>query len=134
MAIYAVRRQAQAIVHLHSTYAVAVSCLDSEDDEELIPPLTPYFVMRLGTLARIPYYPPGDTSLGDAVREAAQDHSAFLLANHGPVVSDSSLRAAVYGSEELEETAKLFFLVRGMNARHLNAEQVSELHRRFPRK
>lgn len=133
-AIYEARPQAQAVVHLHSTYAVAISCLDIGENEELIPPLTPYFVMRIGDLARIPYFPPGDPSLGDAVRQAAHKHSAFLLANHGPVVSDSSLRAAVYASEELEETAKLFFLVHGMKTRHLTNDQVAELHRRFPRK
>lgn len=133
-AIYEARPQAQAVVHLHSTYAVAISCLDIGENEELIPPLTPYFVMRIGDLARIPYFPPGDPSLGDAVRLAARNHSAFLLANHGPVVSDSSLRAAVYASEELEETAKLFFLVQGMKTRHLTNDQVAELHRRFPKK
>jgi ribulose-5-phosphate 4-epimerase/fuculose-1-phosphate aldolase len=89
--------------------------------------------MRVGKLPLVPYHIPGDTALGDAVRGLAGKHSAVLLANHGPVVSAKSLEAAVYATEELEETAKLFLLLQGKNPRCLTEEQVEALERRFPK-
>lgn len=133
MAMYAERPQSQAIVHLHSTHSVAVSCLPDIDPCDCIPPLTAYYVMRVGRLPLVPYHMPGDPTLGDAVRGLAGKHSAVLLANHGPVVAGKSLEAAVYATEELEETAKLFLLLHGRNPRVLTAEQVAELEARFPR-
>lgn len=133
MAMYAERPQSGAIVHLHSTHSVAVSCLPDIDADDCIPPLTAYYVMRVGRLPLVPYHLPGDPSLGDAVRGLAGRHSAVLLANHGPVVAGKSLEAAVYATEELEETAKLFLLLQGQNPRCLTAEQVAELEARFPR-
>ncbi len=133
MAMYAERRQDQAIVHLHSTHSVAVSCLPDIDPCDCIPPLTAYYVMRVGKLPLIPYHIPGDKALGDAVRGLAGKHSAVLLANHGPVVSARSLEAAVYATEELEETAKLYLLLHGKNPRCLTEEQIEELNQRFPK-
>ncbi|SDN61534.1 Ribulose-5-phosphate 4-epimerase/Fuculose-1-phosphate aldolase [Halomonas shengliensis] len=133
MAMYAERPQSQAIVHLHSTHSVAVSCLPDIDPCDCIPPLTAYYVMRVGRLPLVPYHVPGDPTLGDAVRGLAGKHSAVLLANHGPVVAGKSLEAAVYATEELEETAKLFLLLHGRNPRVLTPEQVAELEARFPR-
>lgn len=133
MAMYAERPQSEAIVHLHSTHSVAVSCLPDIDPCDCIPPLTAYYVMRVGKLPLVPYHVPGDPTLGDAVRGLAGQHSAVLLANHGPVVAGKSLEAAVYATEELEETAKLFLLLHGKNPRGLTPEQVAELERRFPR-
>lgn len=133
MAMYAERPKDQAIVHLHSTHSVAVSCLPDIDPCDCIPPLTAYYVMRVGKLPLVPYHIPGDTALGDAVRGLAGKHSAVLLANHGPVVSAKSLEAAVYATEELEETAKLFLLLHGKNPRCLTEEQVETLERRYPR-
>ena len=133
MAMYAERPKDQAIVHLHSTHSVAVSCLPDIDPCDCIPPLTAYYVMRVGKLPLVPYHIPGDTALGDAVRGLAGKHSAVLLANHGPVVSAKTLEAAVYATEELEETAKLFLLLQGKNPRCLTEEQVEALERRFPK-
>ncbi|WP_372614522.1 3-oxo-tetronate 4-phosphate decarboxylase [Halomonas sp.] len=133
MAMYDERPQSGAIVHLHSTHSVAVSCLPEIDPEDCIPPLTAYYVMRVGKLPLVPYHIPGDPQLGDAVRGLAGRHSAVLLANHGPVVAGKSLEAAVYATEELEETAKLFLLLQGRNPRGLTPEQVAELEARFPR-
>jgi ribulose-5-phosphate 4-epimerase/fuculose-1-phosphate aldolase len=118
---------AGAIVHLHSTHAAAVSCMTGLDPANCIPPLTPYFVMKIGRLPLIPYHRPGDPKLGDAIRGLAGKHSAVLLANHGPVVSGPTLTAAVYAMEELEETARLFLLLRGQEARVLTEEQIAEL-------
>lgn len=133
MAMYGERPKDQAIVHLHSTHSVAVSCLPDVDPCDCIPPLTAYYVMRVGKLPLVPYHIPGDRALGDAVRGLAGKHSAVLLANHGPVVSAKSLAAAVYATEELEETAKLSLLLRGENPRCLTEEQIAVLAQRFPK-
>ncbi len=132
-AMYDERPQSGAIVHLHSTHSVAVSCLPDVNPCECIPPLTAYYVMRVGKLPLVPYYMPGDPALGDAVRGLAGKHCAVLLANHGPVVAGKTLEAAVYATEELEETAKLFLLLQGKNSRGMTPEQVAELEARFGR-
>ncbi|MFO1056275.1 MAG: 3-oxo-tetronate 4-phosphate decarboxylase [Dongiaceae bacterium] len=131
-AMYEERPKAGAVVHLHSTHSVAVSCLDGLDPDDLLPPITAYYVMRVGRLPLIPYYPPGDESLAEAVRLKAAKHSAVLLANHGPVVAGRSLEAAINAIEELEETARLFLLLQGHRTRFLTDAQVAELRRRFP--
>jgi len=129
-AVYDERPSDAAIVHLHSTHSVAVSCLPDVDPENVLPPITAYYVMKIGRLPLVPWYPPGDRTLADAVRGLAGRHSAVLLANHGPVVAARSLEAAVYATEELEETAKLHLLLRGCNPRVLTPEQVAELESR----
>ena len=130
-AMYEERAGAGAIVHLHATHSAAVSCMSGLDACDCIPPLTAYFVMKIGRLPLIPYHRPGDPALGDAIRGLAGKHSAVLLANHGPVVSGRNLEAALYATEELEETARLFLLLRGHNPRVLNEEQIAELRRVF---
>ncbi len=132
MAMYAERPNAQAVVHLHSTHSVAVSCLDDVSPDDVLPPITAYYVMRVGKLPLIPYYAPGDLDLAKAVQEMAGKHHAVLLANHGPVVAGKSLEDAVYATEELEETAKLYLLLRGAKIRPLTAAQVAALRERFP--
>lgn len=131
LSMYAERPKAGAVVHLHSTHSVAVSVIDGLDPAQPIPPITAYYVMRVGKLVLLPYFPPGDPTLANAVREVAGKHHAVLLANHGPVVAGSDLETAVYATEELEETAKLFLLLRGEKLRLLTGEQVAELERRF---
>lgn len=130
-AMYEERLGAGAIVHLHSTHAAAVSCMHGLDCSDCLPPLTAYYVMKIGRLPLIPYFRPGDPALGEAIRGLAGKHSAVLLANHGPVVSGSTLESAVYATEELEETAKLFLLLRSLPINPLNAEQIDELKRVF---
>ena len=110
LAVYDVRANAGAIVHLHSTHSVAVSCLADVNPADVLPPITAYYVMKIGTLPLIPYYRPGDKKLAEAVRAVAHKHHAVLLANHGPVVAGSSLSAAAAAVEELEETARLHLL------------------------
>lgn len=130
-AIYDTRGGAQAVVHLHSTHAVAVSMLPEIDPRAALPPLTPYSLMRCGSAALVPYYRPGDPAVADAIRGLAGKYAAVLLANHGPVVSGASLEAAVFAMEELEETAKLHLLLRGLNPRYLSPEQVRDLVKVF---
>ncbi len=132
LSMYAERPNAGAIVHLHSTHSVAVSVLADLDPEDPIPPITAYYVMRIGRLALVPYYAPGDIALADAVRNIAGRHHAVLLANHGPVVAGKDLETAVYATEELEETAKLYLLLRGEKTRLLSPEQIRELQQKHP--
>jgi ribulose-5-phosphate 4-epimerase/fuculose-1-phosphate aldolase len=127
-AFYQARDDAGAVVHLHSTQATAVSCLPDVDQSNPIPPLTPYFVMRVGRrMPIVPYYRPGDAAMEPAIHAAAKDARAVLLANHGPVVSGKTLTDAVYAAEELEEAAKLFLLLRGQAPRLLSGAQVNDL-------
>jgi ribulose-5-phosphate 4-epimerase/fuculose-1-phosphate aldolase len=132
LSVYEKRPTAGAIVHLHSTHSVAVSCLADTDPKQPIPPITAYYVMKIGKLVLLPYYAPGDMALANAVREVAARHHAILLANHGPVVAGKDLESAVYATEELEETAKLYLMLRGNRLRILSPEQVAELERKYP--
>jgi ribulose-5-phosphate 4-epimerase/fuculose-1-phosphate aldolase len=131
-AFYTARQDAGAVVHLHSTMATAVSCLPDVNAANPIPPLTPYFVMRVGRcMPVLPYYRPGDPAMEPAIHAAALQARAVLLANHGPVVSGKTLTDAVYAAEELEEAAKLFLLLRrpghGETPRLLTPDQVEDL-------
>jgi ribulose-5-phosphate 4-epimerase/fuculose-1-phosphate aldolase len=130
-AFYETRPATGAVVHLHSTYATALSCLEDIDPEDAVPPLTPYVVMRVGRVKLIPYVRPGDPTMGDMIRGLGGAHAAVLLANHGPVVAGVDLNTAVYAAEELEETAKLSILLRGLPARTLADKQIAELWRVF---
>jgi len=129
--MYGARPGSGAVVHLHSTHSVAVSCIDGIDHANCLPPITAYYAMRIGRLPLVPYYPPGDETLAEAVGALARKHHAVLLANHGPVVAGTTLSAAQDAIEELEETAKLFLLLRGERVRALTDEQVAELERRY---
>jgi 3-dehydro-4-phosphotetronate decarboxylase len=129
LAIYQARSDANAVVHLHATHAAAVSCLNGLDENDCLPPLTAYYVMKIGHLPLVSYHAPGDPALAEAIAGKACDHHAVLLANHGPVVAGESLEAAMYAAEELEETAKLFLLLRGMPTRPLTADQIRALQR-----
>jgi 3-dehydro-4-phosphotetronate decarboxylase len=125
--MYEERPGTGAVVHLHSTHSVAVSCLAEIDPADVLPPITAYYVMRVGHLPLVPYFRPGDFELAEAVRGFAGKHHAVLLANHGPVVAGSDLDAAVNAIEELEETARLYLLLRGAETRYLTPAQVREL-------
>lgn len=127
---YEVRSTAGAVVHLHSTHSVAVSCLAEVDAADVLPALTAYYVMRVGKLPLVPYFAPGDQALADAVRGLVSDHHAVLLANHGPVVAGKGLEDAVYAIEELEETARLYLMLRSERTRPLTAEQAQALRDR----
>ena len=132
LAMYAERPSARAIVHLHCTCAVAVSCLVHENPRDVLPPITAYYVMRVGKLPLIPYFRPGDRALAEAVRAEAREHRAVLLANHGPVVSGKSLDEAVDAAEELEATAKVLLAIGERATRPLDAAQIEDLQKAFP--
>jgi 3-dehydro-4-phosphotetronate decarboxylase len=130
-ALYQTRGTARAVVHLHSTHSVALSMLPEIDPRAALPPMTAYYLMKCGATALVPYYRPGDPAVADAIRGLAGKYSSVLLANHGPVVSGDTLEAAVFATEELEETAKLYLLLRGLNPRYLSPEQVKDLVKMF---
>ena len=130
-AFYEGRPQTGAVVHLHSTFATALSCLADVDPEDAIAPITPYVVMRVGRVPVLPYTMPGSADVAPLVRARAADHAAILLANHGPVVAGTSLESAVFAAEELEETARLLILTRGLDVRHLDLAQIAALNTRF---
>ena len=133
LAMYRARPQDRALVHLHSTYSVAISVMADVDAADALPALTAYYAMRVGRLPLAPYFAPGDARLADAVAMLATKHHAILLANHGPVVSGRTLSSAADAIEELEATARLWLLVRGERVRALGDDDVADLERRFPR-
>ena len=130
-ALYQTRSAARAVVHLHSTHSVAVSMLPEINPRAALPPMTAYYLMRCGATALVPYYRPGDPAVADAIKGLAGRYSSVLLANHGPVVSGDTLEAAVFAIEELEETAKLYLLLRGLNQRYLSPQQIADLSTAF---
>ena len=130
-AMYDEQPRFAAVVHLHSVHSVAVSVLADVDPADVLPPLTAYYVMRVGGLPLVPYFAPGDAALTEAVRGVAGRHHALLLANHGPVVAGSSLAAAADAIEEVEATAKLYLLLRHERTRGLTPDEVDALKRRW---
>lgn len=130
-AFYETRRGTGAVVHLHSTYSVAVSMLPDTDPDNVLLSLTPYSVMRVGKVKLLPFFLPGDPAMGDAVRALDGKRSAVLLANHGPVVAGTDIWAAAFAMEELEETAKLAMLTKGLSPKALSVEDVQSVVRAF---
>lgn len=131
-AFYETRQaKAGAVLHLHSTHSVALSMLPDTDPENVLPPLTAYSIMRLGKVKLLPFFRPGDAAMGEAIRGLAGKRSAVLLANHGPVVAAKDLEAAAFAMEELEETARLALLTRGMKPNMLTEAQIREVVEHF---
>jgi ribulose-5-phosphate 4-epimerase/fuculose-1-phosphate aldolase len=126
--------RAGAIVHLHSPHVVALSCLETLDERQPLPVITPYYLMRVAPVAVVPYFRPGSTELGAAIGEAAREHDTILLRNHGLVCLGRTMEEAVDRTEEFEETARLFFLLRGEKLRTLNGDEQAEIARTFPRR
>ena len=130
-AFYETRSSAGAVVHLHSCHSVAWSMMPDVDEDDFLPPLTPYAIMKLGRVKLLPFFLPGDPAMGQAVRGLAGKRSAVMLANHGPVVAGQTVEAACNAIEELEETARLAMLLRGVDARLLSADQVRQVITKF---
>lgn len=126
-AFYDTRSHAGAVVHLHCCHAVALSTLPDVDADDFLPPITPYAIMLLGRVKLLPYFRPGDAAMGQAVRGLAGKRSAVMLANHGPVVAGKDIEAACNAIEELEATARLALLTRGMNPTLLSQAQIRDV-------
>ena len=131
-AFYDSRPTAGAVVHIHSTYCTALSCMADLDAQGCIPPLTPYVVMRVGTVCLLPYVRPGDPAAAELIAQLDGRFAAVLLANHGPVVTGRTLDSAVAAAEELEETAKLLVILRSLPVRLLTERDVADLRKTFP--
>ena len=130
-AFYDTRARTGAVVHLHSSYSVALSMMEGHDPDCFLPPLTAYSVMRLGKVTLLPYFRPGDPAMGEAVRSLAGKRSAVMLASHGPVVAGLELEAAIFAIEELEETAKLALMLRGCKPNLLSDFHIADLKTHF---
>ncbi len=130
-AFYDTRSTAGAVVHLHSCHSVALSLMPDADDDNFLPPLTPYGIMKLGKVKLLPFFLPGDPAMGDAVRGLAGKRSAVMLVNHGPVVAGKDIEAACNAIEELEDTARLAIMTRGMNPRMLTQAEQQALIAKF---
>lgn len=130
-AFYDTRSTAGAVVHLHSCHSVALSMMPDADEDNFLPPLTPYGIMKLGKVKLLPFFMPGDPAMGEAVRGLAGKRSAVMLANHGPVVAGKDIEAACNAIEELEDTARLAMMTRGMNPKALSDEDVQRLVTKF---
>lgn len=130
-AFYESRMRTKAVVHLHSTHSVALSLLPVEDVDNFLPPLTAYSIMRCGKVSLLPYFRPGDPAAGTALRGLAGKRTSVMLANHGPIVAGADLEAAIYAVEELEETAKLALMMRGMQHKVLTDTQITDLAQHF---
>ena len=130
-AFYDTRAKTGAVVHLHSCHSVAWSLMPDVDQDNFLPPLTPYSIMKLGKVKLLPFFLPGDPAMGDAVRGLAGKRSAVMLANHGPVVAGKDVEAACNAVEELEDTARLAILMRGYEPNLLTAEQVRAVVTKF---
>jgi len=131
LAMYRQRPHCGGIVHLHSPWLTALSCLPGIDPENALPPITPYYVMRVGKLPVVPYIRPGSPLIAEHVEKLAAEHNAILLANHGPIISGKNIREAVFNAEELEETAKLYFMLKPFGMNTLTQENVEELNTTF---
>ncbi len=130
-AFYETRSTAGAVVHLHSCHSVALSMMPNVNEDDFLPPLTPYGIMKLGKVKLLPFFLPGDPAMGQAVKGLAGKRSAVMLANHGPVVAGKDVEAACNAIEELEETAKLTLMTRNHEISKLTEDQVKSVVTKF---
>ena len=130
-AFYDTRSSAGAVVHLHSCHSVALSMMPDANEDDFLPRLTPYAIMKLGKVKLLPFFMPGDAAMGEAVRGLAGKRSAVMLANHGPVVAGKDIEAACNAIEELEDTARLAMMTRSMSPRGISDADVQRLITKF---
>ncbi|MDT4933283.1 MAG: 3-dehydro-4-phosphotetronate decarboxylase [Pseudonocardiales bacterium] len=110
----------RAVVHLHSPWASALSCL-AQDPREDLARFTPYFAMKVAPLGLVPYFEPGDMTGADLLREHASNHRAALLRNHGTIGAAGTLLEALNIAEEIEHSARMWFTLQGHGTRLLSA-------------
>lgn len=117
VAVYRGQPNTGAVIHIHSTYATLWSCLPHENETDCVPQYTPYLKMKLGTVGLIPYAKPGSQELFSAFEANMSKSDGWLLKNHGLVVGGKDLMDAFSCSEELEESCKLAWMLRGAGAK-----------------
>lgn len=124
LALYAKNPGHLAVVHVHSPYAVAVSCLAPWSDHSAVPPLTPYALMRYGQAPLLPFAAPGDPAMGALISDSPHPFRAALLSNHGAVVSGENIDRAIDSMVELEEACRVTVLTDGAERRVIHPDQV----------
>lgn len=130
-AIYGARPDAGGMVHTHSTNLVALTMLPDVDRNDVLPPITPYFVMKVGHVPMIAYRRPGDPEVAGLVLAHVARVRAVLLERLGPLVWHDSVSAACFALEELEETAKLHLMLRAVAPSPLTDAQLEDIRRTF---
>ena len=135
--IYNADAKAGCVIHTHSTHLVALTLAGVWKREDILPPLTPYYVMKVGHVPLIEYHRPGDPAVGDLVaqtiermREQGTPIRAVMLDRLGPNVWHSTPASAMAALEELEETARLWVLS-GCRAEPLTPQQIEQLRQHF---
>lgn len=108
--IYQADPAARGVVHTHSTHLVALTLAGVWREDEVLPPITPYQVMKVGRIPLIPYRRPGDPMAAAQVAALAAQVRGALFERLGPVVWERSVSHASYALEELEETARLWLM------------------------
>ncbi|SCK58960.1 Ribulose-5-phosphate 4-epimerase/Fuculose-1-phosphate aldolase [Variovorax sp. HW608] len=133
--IYAADPEARCVIHTHSTHLVALTLAGVGNADDIVPPITPYFVMKVGHVPLIPYHRPGDPAMGDEVarriehmRTVGSPIRAVMMERLGPNVWHSDPAQASAVLEELEETARLWLMTRPTP---LTAAQIDELRSDF---
>lgn len=127
LAWYKANPDHNAVIHLHSAFATAVSCLEDLDSHNVLPALTPYQIMKIGKVPLIPYEKPGDIKLAESIEKMGKGSRAVLMSNHGLVCGEENIDAAVEIVEELEATCRLFFILDGKKIHYLSKEDVFNL-------
>ncbi len=112
LSIYQKKPDAGAVIHAHGTYAVLWSFVPFDDENDCIPPHTPYLKMKLGSVCTIPYEKPGSQALFDAFRRRIMNGDGYLLKQHGAVVPGKDIMDAFFCLEELEESARIAWELR----------------------
>lgn len=128
--IYEQNPQANGVVHTHSTNLVALTLTGIWRDDEILPPITPYQVMKVGRVPLIKYRRPGHAAVAAEVKPLAASVRAVMLERLGPVAWGESVEQAAWTIEELEETAQLW-LMSNPKPRPLSAEALDELAEAF---
>ncbi|MCZ8391568.1 aldolase [Achromobacter xylosoxidans] len=108
--IYQADPAARGVVHTHSTHLVALTLAGVWRQDEVLPPITPYQVMKVGRIPLIPYRRPGDPVAAARVAALAAQVRGVLFERLGPVVWERSVSHASHALEELEETARLWLM------------------------
>jgi ribulose-5-phosphate 4-epimerase/fuculose-1-phosphate aldolase len=135
--IYGAVAEARCVIHTHSTHLVALTLQGVWNEHDILPPITPYFVMKVGHVPLIPYHRPGDAQVGELVAQRSAAMAArgtpiraVMLERLGPNVWHRSPAEASTVLEELEETAKLWLLCQPKPP-PLEAAQIDDLRRQF---
>ena len=136
-AIYAADTEARCVIHTHSTHLVALTLKGVWQPDDVLPPITPYYVMKVGHVPWMPYHRPGDPRVPALVAAAIHQARArgtpiraVLLDRLGPVVWHRTPAAAMAVLEELEETARLWLMTEPRPAQ-LDTHQLDELRTHF---